>query len=84
VLVYKESFPVGTTVEIASRAELDEFRRTWRFHHPLTEEQGTCAGRVVRVASVGFYHGGDVLYTLEGVPGIWYQRCLRLADAPAV
>jgi hypothetical protein len=26
--------------------------------------------------SVGFYHGGDVLYVLEGIPGVWHESCL--------
>jgi hypothetical protein len=25
---------------------------------------------------VGFYHGGDVLYTLDGIPGLWHEQCL--------
>jgi hypothetical protein len=28
---------------------------------------------------VGFYHGGDPLYSLDGVPGVWHERCLVLA-----
>jgi hypothetical protein len=30
-----------------------------------------------KIKSVGFYHGGDVLYEIEGVPGIWHERCLE-------
>ena len=25
------------------------------------------------------YHGGDVLYVLENVPGTWHEDCLRRA-----
>ena len=39
------------------------------------------AGTVARVATVGFYHGGDVLYTLENIPGIWHEVCLDSAGA---
>jgi hypothetical protein len=28
------------------------------------------------VQEVGFYHGGDVLYQLRGVPGTWHECCL--------
>jgi hypothetical protein len=32
-------------------------------------------GRAAKVKSIGYYHGGDVLYQLEGVPGIWQEQC---------
>ena len=32
---------------------------------------------------VGFYHGGDALYELEGVPGVWHEVCLRKAGTGA-
>lgn len=35
------------------------------------------ADKIAKVKSVGFYHGGDVLYELKGVPGIWHEQCLR-------
>ena len=34
------------------------------------------AGRGTTVQEVSFYHGGDVLYTLDGIPGIWHEQCL--------
>ena len=74
---YKESFPVGSDVRIAAVEELEQFRREWRYHHPLEAEQVSFAGRAATVATVGFYHGGDVLYTLEDIPGIWHECCLR-------
>ncbi|MGZ4975342.1 MAG: hypothetical protein ACXWDN_21490 [Limisphaerales bacterium] len=72
---YQEQFPVGTTVRIAQRAELERFQREWQFHHKLEAEQISYAGRTTRVRDVGFYHGGDVFY-LDGVPGIWHEACL--------
>jgi hypothetical protein len=33
------------------------------------------------VAAIGYYHGGDVLYTLNDIPGIWHEQCLR-GDGP--
>jgi hypothetical protein len=74
---YKEKFPKGSKVKIADRAFLDNFLKTWKFHHKLEADQLKFAAKVVKVKSVGFYHGGDVLYQLKGVPGTWHERCLR-------
>jgi hypothetical protein len=76
---YVPLFDVGSEVEIADSRSLAEFVQTWRLHNPLRQEQLTYAGKVVRVLRVGFYHGGDVLYELEGVPGVWHEVCLRKA-----
>lgn len=73
---YKEQFSVGTRVRIASRERLEDFKRTWRFHHPLVAEQMSFGGQEATVRDVGFYHSGDVIYALEGVPGVWHERCL--------
>jgi hypothetical protein len=77
---YKEEFPVGTTVRVVDRAELEAFVQTWTLHDPLQSGQLAFAGATARVASVGFYHGGDELYSLEGVPGIWHEACLGLVS----
>ena len=61
---------------IADHDTLASFLATWHHHHPLTPEQLAWAGRPATVAEVGFYHGGDVLYSLGGVPGIWHEQCL--------
>jgi hypothetical protein len=76
---YKEAFPVGTVLRIADRVFLDDFKATWEYHHKLTTEQVGFAGEQTRVAQVGFYHGGDALYTLAGIPGLWHEQCLRPA-----
>jgi hypothetical protein len=55
-------------VAVVDRRRLEDFRRTWRLHNGLEQDQLAYAGAKARVASVGFYHGGDVLYQLEGVP----------------
>jgi len=73
---YQALFDVGAPVRIKPLSALEAFRRSWTLHHPLTEEQLAFAGRPATVAAVGFYHGGDVLYTLEDVPGTWHERCL--------
>jgi hypothetical protein len=76
VASYQEKFPVGSSVRIADRDALEHFRATWRYHNPLAAEQLSFAGREAAIAAVGFYHGGDVLYTLQGVPGVWHEQCL--------
>jgi hypothetical protein len=75
--IYTEQFPKGSKVRVKDGAFLESFRQTWRLHNPLETEQLGYAGRDATVASVGFYHGGDVLYTLSGIPGIWHERCLE-------
>jgi len=59
---------------------LDEFKATWQYHHKLRPEQLPFADAVAAVAEVGFYHGGDPVYRLAGVPGLWLEQCLRRAD----
>jgi hypothetical protein len=74
--LYKEDFPVGSKVRIVDALQLQEFQRTWQYHHKLRPEQLAYAGRIAEVQSVSFYHGGDVLYELQGIPGIWHEQCL--------
>jgi hypothetical protein len=76
---YKEAFPIGTRVRIVSRASLEEFARDWKYHHQLEHEQMEYAGAAAIVRQVGFYHGGDPLYALENVPGLWHESCLEAA-----
>jgi hypothetical protein len=75
---YKEDFPVGSAVRIAATQQLEEFLRTWKYHHKLTPEQLQYADKIAEVEKVGFYHGGDVLYELRGIPGMWHEQCLAL------
>ena len=77
---YKEEFPKGSTVKIASRVFLENFLTTWKYHNKLEPNQLEYAGQVAKVESVGFYHGGDELYKLEGVPGIWHEQCLAVSQ----
>lgn len=78
---YHERFPVGSRVRVASRERLDQFIRTWRFYNPLTAQQLPFAGRETTVRQVGFYHGGDALYTLDNIPGVWHEPCILDAEA---
>lgn len=76
---YRERFKVGVPVRIAPRDVLVRFQRpAWRFHHPLSDAQVKCAGGVHEVVAVGFYHGGDVVYELDGVVGVWHEDCLSM------
>ena len=75
---YEADFPEGTFVKIISRSELEKFRKVWKFHNPLQPEQLDFADKTAKVKEVGYYHGGDELYDLEGIPGIWHECCLRL------
>jgi hypothetical protein len=46
----------------------------------VTVEQLAFPGRPAIVEKVAFYHGGDVLYTLNGIPGMWDEQCLANSD----
>jgi hypothetical protein len=73
---YSIEFPVGSRVKTADRKTLEEFSRTWKYHNKLQPEQIDYHDRVATVEDAGVYHGGDELYRLEGIPGIWHERLL--------
>ena len=77
---YQEQFPKGSSVRIADRRVLDDFLREWKFHDKLEPRQLGFAGATAVVKRPLFHHGGDVLYELDGVPGIWHEACLRAAE----
>ncbi len=76
---YKAEFEAGAKVRILDLQGLRLFRDTWTLHHPLLPDQFDHAGRVVEIISCSFYHGGDELYRLRGVPGLWHEQCLTRA-----
>ena len=76
---YKENFPTGSRAGIVDAEELTQFARSWKLHHPLEPHQLEFAGRAAEVESVAFYHGGDAIYRLRGLPGVWHEQCLRVA-----
>jgi hypothetical protein len=79
---YSEQHPVGSPVKIAPLQELEEFMRTYKYHHALVPEQLRYAGLSTIVRSVAYYHGGDVIYTLDGTERFaWLEPCLRDAHA---
>ena len=73
---YQAEFPPGTSVRIVAAPILEQFVASWRYHHPLLPAQLAYAGAAATVANVSFYHGGDQLYELVGIPGIWHQQNL--------
>jgi hypothetical protein len=74
--IYKSAFVQGARVRVAERALLERFMKEWKYHHKLQPEQLTYADAVAVVEKVCFYHGGDVLYNLKDIPGIWHEQCL--------
>ena len=72
-------FPNGSKVHILDRASLDEFVNIWKWHHKLEPRQLEYAGRLATVAKSYMYHGGDIIYDLAGVPGVWHEQCLESA-----
>jgi hypothetical protein len=75
---YQEKYAVGTKVKVVSRERLEAFQQNWKYHNKLTTAQLAYANRLTEVAATSFYHGGDVLYELKEVPGIWHEECLEL------
>jgi len=81
---YQARFRPREQVRIASLSDLEAFQQTWTRHHPLTIAQLGFADRRAVVEEVGYYHGGDVLYTLQDIPGIWHEACLSGFSSHAV
>ena len=75
--IYHEAFPKGSKVKIKSRSLLEDFLVSWKLHNKLNPEQLSYAGQIAEVETVGFYHGGDELYKLKEIPGIWHKQCLE-------
>ena len=80
---YVARFAVGSRVRVVSRKALEEFRRNWKLHNALTDDQLRSADAEALVAEIGYYHGGDPLYNLLGIAGIWHEQCLvAVPDSP--
>jgi hypothetical protein len=74
--VNNAEFEIGTEVRIADRDFLEGFMEEGQYHNELEPEQLEYAGRRAKVKEVHFFHGGDEIYTLEGIPGVWHEECL--------
>ncbi|MGP8173910.1 MAG: hypothetical protein ACLP7O_05115 [Terracidiphilus sp.] len=77
---YNATFPKGSKVRVVSKVALEAFLQDWKYHHKLKPEQLEYAGAIATVKEVVFYHGGDQLYVLENVPGIWNLPCIESAQ----
>ena len=77
---YEADFPIGTKVRVKARDFLEDFHRSWKFHNPLKKDQLDYGGGRASVTHVDYYHAGDELYTLEGIPGIWHECCLENSE----
>ena len=73
---YVAAFPKGSRARVAALPVLAEFKRAWKFHHPLQSEQLEYAGRIGTIGAVSYYHGGDALYSFDEWPGIWHECCV--------
>jgi hypothetical protein len=80
-MAVQPNFSRGEAVRITERPTLDKFILSYKLHHPLEERQLGYAGRTAEVIRVSMYHGGDQLYELVDVPGIWHEHLLE-AIAP--
>ena len=74
--VNNAEFEVGQQVRIADRAFLESFLEAGQYHNELEPDQLEYADRVAKVTNVTFFHGGDEIYALEGIPGVWHEECL--------
>ena len=79
---YVQRYKKGSYVRIVDRSALEDFQRSWTLHNKLRLEQLNYGNRVAEVARVGYYHGGDVLYELVGIPSCWHECCLQEASPP--
>jgi hypothetical protein len=77
--LYEVEYPVGSIVRIADRETLERFLLEWSQHNKLDPSQLSYAGIEGKVSSVAFYHGGDELYKIDNVPGVWHEQCLESA-----
>ena len=77
--INQAEFAVGSEVRIADRAFLEDFLEAGQYHNELEPEQVEYAGRTAKVKEVNLFTGGDEIYTLEGIPGVWHEECLKQA-----
>lgn len=72
-------YPDGSTVRVATRPKLEDFLHSWKLHNKLQPNQLEFAEHTAKVKRSYMYHGGDILYELEDVPGVWHEQCLEPA-----
>jgi hypothetical protein len=77
---YDASFPEESQARIADTPALEQFLKTWKYRNKLKPEQLAFAGKTATVAKISSYHGGDLLYRLEGIT----RRVARAVPDPSV
>src|SRR4030095_9833128 len=78
---YEPKFAVFTRVRIVDRGRLEEFARTWKYHHPLAPEQMAFAGSEVIVGKVGMYHGGTSSMNSPAYRATGTRSCSKLSPS---
>jgi hypothetical protein len=73
---YHSAYDAGEYVGIADIDTLLAFQRSWKWHHPLSDDQLAFAGKQHHITGVSYYHGGTPLYEIAGTPGFWHETCL--------
>ncbi len=63
-------------MHIADQKVLEEFQKSWVFHHGLEDGQLKYAGKAAKIVKRSFFRNGDILCELEGLPGVWHEKCL--------
>jgi hypothetical protein len=74
-----DKYPEGSMVKVADKKVLEEFQKTWVFHHKLEDGQLKFAGKTAKVVKRMIFRNGDILVELEGLPGVWHEKCLKPA-----
>jgi hypothetical protein len=74
---YHEAFRVGEKIRIKSKEYLLNFKKSWKYHNNITNDQIEYGGQEVYVDRIGAYHGGNLLYELKDVPGVWHEQLLE-------
>src|SRR6185369_775311 len=68
--------PRDSSADVRS-GQIPKGRTCSRRDHAWRPEQLQYAGHTARVVRSMMYHGGDILYELDGIPGIWHEACVE-------
>jgi hypothetical protein len=77
---YHERFQLARLFVLLSVLTWTDSDANGNFITSSKQSSSLAAGCTARVRDVGFYHGGDALYHLEGVPGTWHEACLHAVE----
>jgi hypothetical protein len=71
---YHSVFLRGENVKIKPPEFLRQYLAPdWRWHNPLDSDNLKFAGGVFAVVDIGYFHGGEVMYELQGIRGFWHE-----------